>query len=831
MGRPNEPVEGEYVKGRGFRISAATLFFILGIGTLAVLILSSPMVSLPLPGFVLEADTLLRSLFLQTVWAFPAYLVFCGFFALYIDEHHPYQAIFPFTAIPYATIVGFLHLQTGPTETALAQWIERMIGVKSGSKILLVVLVLELILFLLWSMTLFGKASKRRGKNYALNGNDDSDNTSLGSQPRQLLDDIEEEKQRKRQELKLAVPDEREADPSDLRLTFPDLPDLPVLQKVQTTMFDLPEEPEEEPEQTIDEVDPSGEEQPAAAEPVKPSRDDIPMKGRLHAIRLEKPAEEPAEPTAEEPERITIGEHVVHKIPPENPEFENRKRPDIAGRLTKIQSSITESANVPDEARLATGLRALGYVFPPEDVLDTYPDISSDIDRLTRVSGEVLMKTLKEFKIDAELTGIQKGPVVTMYEILPAPGIRVQAITGLADNIALQLAASRVRIVAPIPGKQAVGIEVPNKKRSIVSFKEMLTAVDEHADYEIPIVLGKDITGESQVIDLVKTPHLLIAGATGSGKSVCVNSLICSILYRRSPKDVRLMMVDPKIVELKLYNDIPHLLTPVITESKKAIKALQYCIYEMERRYELLDHLNVRDIKTYNKRIREKEYAKEKLPYIVLVIDEFADLMTTAGKEMETYLARLAAMARAVGIHLVLATQRPSTNVITGIIKANIPSRIAFMVTSNTDSRIILDQAGAEKLLGRGDMLFSSSWDPSLSRIQGSFLSEEEVERIVEQVKLNGEPDYLEEELFWDDENFEDEDVELEESTGDPLMDEALKIVYSRNSASASYLQRRLKIGYNRAARLIEEMEERGIVGPARGSQPREILRMTDTEH
>jgi len=475
-------------------------------------------------------------------------------------------------------------------------------------------------------------------------------------------------------------------------------------------------------------------------------------------------------------------------------------------------------------------MNRIGYMYPPEEVLDTYPDISREVDRLTKLSGEVLMQTLREFKIEAQLTGIQKGPVVTMYEILPAPGIRVQSITNLADNIALQLAASRVRIVAPIPGKQAVGIEVPNKKRSIVSFKEMLLEVDKRAKYEIPVVLGKDITGESQVIDLVKTPHLLIAGATGSGKSVCVNSLICSILFRRSPKEVRLMMVDPKIVELKLYNDIPHLLTPVITDSKKAIKALQYCIYEMERRYELLDNMNVRDIRTYNKRIDEQQLAREKLPYIVLVIDEFADLMTTTGKEMETYLARLAAMARAVGIHLVLATQRPSTNVITGIIKANIPSRIAFMVASNTDSRIILDQAGAEKLLGRGDMLFSSSWDPNLLRLQGAFLSEEEVERIVEYVKKNGEPDYLDEEYFMDDEDEEHvAEVDCEEGT-DPLMEEALKIVYSRKSASASYLQRRLKIGYNRAARLVEEMEDRGIVGPARGSLPREVLRMTDID-
>ncbi len=504
--------------------------------------------------------------------------------------------------------------------------------------------------------------------------------------------------------------------------------------------------------------------------------------------------------------------------------------PGIIG-LSSHAESEEGGRGVEGDKKIFSNIRKGNYLPPSDDLLINYPGISKEIDDNTRKAGEVLMQTLREFKIDAELTGVQKGPVVTMYELFPAPGIRVQTISNLADNIALQLAASRVRIVAPIPGKQAVGIEVPNRIRSIVGFKVMLRAVEQYEDYAIPVVLGTDITGEQQVIDLVKTPHLLIAGATGSGKSVCVNSLICSILYTRSPKEVRLMMVDPKIVELKLYNKIPHLLTPVITEPKKALKALQYCLFEMERRYSLLDSLNVRDLSSYNKRIETHKLAREKLPYIVVIIDEFADLMTTAGKELEAYLARLAAMARAVGIHLVLATQRPSTNVITGIIKANIPSRIAFMVTSNTDSRIIIDQPGAEKLLGRGDMLFSSSWDPIPSRIQGAFLTEEEVEKIVEHVKSQGEPDYLDEAYFMDEEDeedgfdsFDDDDVE------DDLMQEALKIISQRGSASASYLQRRLKIGYNRAARIVEEMEDRGIVGPAQGSKPRDVLRMPGLE-
>ncbi|HRY73316.1 MAG TPA: DNA translocase FtsK, partial [Spirochaetia bacterium] len=408
----------------------------------------------------------------------------------------------------------------------------------------------------------------------------------------------------------------------------------------------------------------------------------------------------------------------------------------------------------------------------------------------------------------------------------PAPGVKLSKIVNLADNIALRLAASSVRIVAPIPGKHAVGIEVPNERRSIVSLREIVeNEAFRTAKMEIPVILGKDIAGEAQYIDLVQTPHLLIAGATGSGKSVSVNSIILSILFRRSPEEVKLVLIDPKIVELKLYNDIPHLLTPVITEPKRAFQALQYCICEMERRYAMLDRVGVRDIKSYNRKIREKSLAQERMPYIVVVIDEFADLMATTGKELESTLARLAAMSRAVGIHLVLATQRPSIDVITGLIKANIPSRIAFMVASKFDSRIIIDMVGAEKLLGKGDMLFASAWDPFPIRMQGAFVSEEEVERSVEFVKTLGEPEYIDEEIFIDDEE-EDEGPSLfDDSDGDPLFEQALEIVLQQGKASASYIQRKLKIGYNRAARLVELMEEKGIVGPAQGSKPRDLVR------
>jgi S-DNA-T family DNA segregation ATPase FtsK/SpoIIIE len=465
-----------------------------------------------------------------------------------------------------------------------------------------------------------------------------------------------------------------------------------------------------------------------------------------------------------------------------------------------------------------------GY-YIPTDLLELYTE--GDywiIDEKSKQAAVALKDTLNEFKIEAEVTGIRKGPVITMFEILPAAGVRLSKIVALADNIALRLAAQSVRIVAPIPGKHAVGIEIPNSERTIVGFREIISAdLPQYKKMEIPVVLGKKINGDAQIIDLAKTPHLLIAGATGSGKSVCVNTIILSLLYKKAPSEIRMILIDPKIVELKLYNDIPHLLTPVITEPKKAFQALQYALCEMERRYALLDGMGVRDITNYNKRIKERQIATEKLPYIVIIIDEFADLMATTGKELESTIARLAAMSRAVGIHLVLATQRPSIDVITGLIKANIPSRIAFMVASKTDSRIILDQVGAEKLLGKGDMLYTSATDPFPTRIQGTFVSDDEVESVVDYVKQYGPPDYIDDEIFVDDED--DNDSPLLDDGDDPLYEQAIEIVMQAGKASASYIQRRLKIGYNRAARIVEQMEDQKIVGPPNGSKPREILR------
>lgn len=505
---------------------------------------------------------------------------------------------------------------------------------------------------------------------------------------------------------------------------------------------------------------------------------------------------------------------------------------DLSRALTEAEERAREKSRALVEAKTREGEHTIvkkhqNWDLPIEELLTAYPDGEYwVIDQATKDAAVILKETLEEFKIRAEVTGIRKGPVITMFEILPAPGVKLSKIVNLQDNIALRLAASSVRIVAPIPGKHAVGIEVPNRKRNIVSFREMIEGelAREGKKHEIPVILGKDITGEAQTLDLVQTPHLLIAGSTGSGKSVCVNSMILSILYQRSPAECRLILIDPKIVELKLYNDIPHLLTPVITEPKRAFQALQYCIYEMERRYALLDSMGVRDIRSYNRRIKERGIATEHLPYIVVVIDEFADLMATTGKELESTVARLAAMSRAVGIHLVLATQRPSIDVITGLIKANIPSRIAFMVASKMDSRIIIDMVGAEKLLGKGDMLFASAWDPFPVRMQGAFVSEEEVERVVEHVKTLGAPDYIDEEIFYDDDEAESEPGMFSEGD-DPLYEKALEIVMQQGKASASYIQRRLKIGYNRAARLVELMEDKGIVGPTQGSKPRELLR------
>jgi S-DNA-T family DNA segregation ATPase FtsK/SpoIIIE len=506
-------------------------------------------------------------------------------------------------------------------------------------------------------------------------------------------------------------------------------------------------------------------------------------------------------------------------VPPKPESTDDTVDLEAASGVGGLASSIGSESALINKGRLI-------YRFPPENILVSYPKTGNVIDTETLERGDKLISTLQEFNVRVELVSIVRGPTVTMFEILPAPGVRVNTIVSLADNIALSLAALQVRIVAPIPGRSAVGIEIPNRKRDIIGFKEMIASMDTKLG-NIPMVLGKNLMGEPIVIDVEKSPHLLIAGSTGSGKSVCVNSMICSILFRKSPKEVRLILVDPKIVELNIYNGIPHLLTPVITDPKKTLKAFDFCLYEMDRRYRLLQGINARNITGYNEKIVESHLAREKLPFIVVVIDEFADLMHTVGKELENKVSRLAAMSRAVGIHLILATQRPSVDVITGVIKSNIPTRIAFAVTSTTDSRIIIDEGGAEKLLGKGDMLYVASTDPIPMRIQGTYLSDNEVEQVVRFASKQGVQDFIDESFFEDlsEESKDSSSDEVEGNDDDALMEKALQIVVERRSASASYLQRRLKIGYNRAARLVEQMEEMGYVGPPNGSKPRELIK------
>ncbi len=472
------------------------------------------------------------------------------------------------------------------------------------------------------------------------------------------------------------------------------------------------------------------------------------------------------------------------------------------------------------------------YIAPPANILVDYPKSSSEIDDFTKRQGEIILETFNDFHVNVSLDEIIKGPTVTMYQLKLGEGVMVQKVKQREDELSYNLGGVRIRILAPVPGRQAVGIEVPNKHRAIIGFKDMLQALKRNPDSEklrVPMILGRTITGEPVTIDVAKMPHMLIAGTTGSGKSVCINSFICTLIYTRSPQDVRLIMVDPKVVELTVYNDIPHLVTPVITEPKKVVKALGWLCDEMERRYQMISKFGVRNIEGLNAKIRNENIPAEKLPYIVLIMDEFADLMSTVGKDIETYVARLAAKARAAGIHLILATQRPSADVITGTIKNNFPARIAFAVSSGTNSRIILDEGGAENLLGRGDMLLMEPSSMGFQRIQGAFLSDDEVYSIVGFAKKHGSPDYLSEDIFEEppepSAEDDDDDPVSDADSDEVLYERAKQIVYERKCASASFLQRRMKIGYNRAARLIEMMEENGIIGPQNGSKPREILR------
>jgi len=464
------------------------------------------------------------------------------------------------------------------------------------------------------------------------------------------------------------------------------------------------------------------------------------------------------------------------------------------------------------------------YLLPPYKILNR-PDIVDQGSELRDITNNAkkLEATLESFGVRAKVTQINRGPAVTRYEIQPDIGVKVSRIVNLSDDIALSLAAKDIRIEAPIPGKAAIGIEVPNTEIAIVTIREVLESFQFYeSKSKLSIALGRDITGEPIIGDLAKMPHLLVAGATGSGKSVCINGIITNILYKAKPSEVKFLMIDPKVVELNIYNGIPHLLTPVVTNPKKASKALKMIVNEMENRYEKFAEKGARDIERYNEIIRLESLKQESqlqvLPYIVVIIDELADLMMVAPNDVEDAIIRLAQKARAAGIHLIVATQRPSVDVITGLIKANIPSRIAFGVSSQIDSRTILDMGGAEKLLGRGDMLYLPVGFSKPIRVQGAFISDVEVEEVVSFVKKQQRVDYNEELIPEFNQSSESESYE------DELFNDALQLVIESNQASVSLLQRRLRVGYTRAARLIDEMEAKGYVGPYEGSKPRKVL-------
>ncbi|MGX9133719.1 DNA translocase FtsK [Rummeliibacillus sp. JY-2-4R] len=515
---------------------------------------------------------------------------------------------------------------------------------------------------------------------------------------------------------------------------------------------------------------------------------------------------------------------------------EERREPIISAFTQRVHQELEE----PDQTTTEEDNTHQDVDHPPIDTLDVVENEAYQLPSMNNLrlpphtdqSGEFeiiqdnarkLEQTFQSFGVKATVTQVHLGPAVTEYEVLPDRGVKVSKIVGLQDDLALALAAKDIRIEAPIPGKSAVGIEVPNKEVAIVSLREVLESKENNRpDEKLLIGLGRDITGEAKLAKLNKMPHLLVAGSTGSGKSVCINGIIISILMRAKPHEVKMMMIDPKMVELNVYNGIPHLLAPVVTDARKASQALKKVVAEMERRYDLFSHTGTRNIEGYNEhvdRFNEENGEKHpKMPFIVVIVDELADLMMVASSDVEDSITRLAQMARAAGIHLIIATQRPSVDVITGIIKANIPSRIAFAVSSAIDSRTILDMGGAERLLGRGDMLFLPAGESKPVRVQGAFVSDQEVEQIVDFVIAQQKAQYQEEMIPTEEEEIQDLD------DTDDLYEEAVQLVASQDTASVSFLQRKLKIGYARAARIMDQMEERGIVGPAEKSKPREVL-------
>ncbi len=580
---------------------------------------------------------------------------------------------------------------------------------------------------------------------------------------------------------------------------------------------------------------------PASAAGHKPADAESPAAGRTAPPRAEKPERAaPRPPPREESQPLPRPDFTRTPAPEAPPEPPRPARPKPAGRPREPEVVAAAPAGMPSV-----------YQLPPASLLaNTGPlhrELQDDLDE----GGRILLETLSDFGIEAELRGVETGPVVTRYEVKPAAGVRVERVVNLSNNIALSMRAESVRVQAPIPGKDAVGIEVPNTRRNMVCLRDVLESETWRVNRAaLPLAIGKDVGGRVIVADLTEMPHMLIAGATGSGKTVCMNSLLAGLLMTRTPEEMRLMLVDPKIVEFSAYRELPHLVVPVITDAKKVQLGLRWCINEMELRYKMFARVGVRNIKAFNSRppapkqqelfgdLPEDGGAEEedtepaipdRVPYIIVVVDELADLMLVARAEIENQIARLAQLSRAVGIHLILATQRPSVNVITGTIKANFPARIAFQVAQKVDSRTILDAIGADKLLGKGDMLFLPPGTGKLVRAQGCLSTDQEVHAIADFWRMQGEPNYvmaIKEKL--DQKGGGGELPDMEEDDG--LIEQAVEIIRQTRRASTSMLQRRLRIGYTRAARIVDLLEERGIVGPAQGSDPREILIDLDGE-
>ncbi|MGG4034549.1 DNA translocase FtsK 4TM domain-containing protein [Paenibacillus cisolokensis] len=556
----------------------------------------------------------------------------------------------------------------------------------------------------------------------------------------------------------------------------------------------------------------------------------------LHADEHDRDDEDEEPPWDEEDEkgRPTTAPDWEREWPPVESATESAERfadmPEGAGK-SPSPAELSEALVDADggggtEGAPAAPVPAKPYRLPPISLLNRSTGSGRGNDAAdTAESRRKLEATLESFGVRAKVLDVVRGPAVTRYEVQPATGVKVSRIVGLTDDIALALAAKDIRMEAPIPGKSAIGIEVPNTEVSIVTMREVMEMpAFLNAPSRLSIAFGRDISGQPIVGNLAKMPHLLVAGATGSGKSVCINGIIASILYKAKPDEVKFMMIDPKMVELNVYNGIPHLLAPVVTDPRRASLALKKIVVEMEKRYELFSKSGTRNIEGYNTLMADNPAAV--LPYIVVIVDELADLMMVAANDVEDSICRLAQMARAAGIHLIIATQRPSVDVITGVIKANIPSRIAFGVSSQVDSRTILDMAGAEKLLGRGDMLFLPVGMSKPIRVQGAFLSDQEVEAIVSYVRSQGEAEYNNDLVPEADEIAADEDEMLDE-----LYDQAVQIVLEAKQASVSLLQRRMRIGYTRAARLIDQMEAKGVVGPYEGSKPRDVLISSEQYH